>query len=225
MSKISHCYLSQTYEHHAFIVSEAPDHGMQVFDLKQLRYLSRNRIRDGIKTLKETAHYGEFGKAHNIVANTDTGYMYAVGTRTCNSGLHVVNAQNPRNPTFAGCFSLDGYTHDAQCVVYNGPDTRYRSDEICFCFNEDTMTIVNVTDKSNMQMISRVTYTNVHYAHQGWLTEDQAYIVMNDELDELRGRERFTRSVILNVRDLNNSEEVMSFHFNTRTIDHNLYIK
>ena len=30
----------------------------------------------------------------------------------------------PLNPRFAGCFAEDGYTHDAQCVLYNGPDAR-----------------------------------------------------------------------------------------------------
>ena len=40
-------------------------------------------------------------------------------------GLHAVDVSNPLNPTFAGCFAEDGYTHDAQCVIYNGPDARY----------------------------------------------------------------------------------------------------
>ena len=112
----------KVFKDHVFIVSEAFDHGMQVFDLRQLRDLKPSRR---VQELEETAFYGEFGSAHNIVANEETGYMYSVGSRTCTSGLHMVNVNDPTNPQFAGCFGQDGYVHDAQCVIYNGPDDRY----------------------------------------------------------------------------------------------------
>ena len=38
--------------------------------------------------------------------------------------------------------------------------------QICFCYNEDTLTIVDVTDKDNMRMIARQGYTGVLYTHQ-----------------------------------------------------------
>ena len=40
-------------------------------------------------------------------------------------GLFAVDVSEPKNPKFAGCFGGDGYTHDAQCLVYRGPDVRY----------------------------------------------------------------------------------------------------
>jgi len=43
---------------------------------------------------------------------------------------------------------------------------RYTDKEICFCFNEDTFTIVDVTDKANMALISKTAYVNVAYTHQ-----------------------------------------------------------
>lgn len=54
----------------------------------------------------------------------------------------MVNINIPENPRFAGCFSTDGYTHDTQCVVYNGTDLSYTGKEICFNSNQDTITIV-----------------------------------------------------------------------------------
>ena len=36
----------------------------------------------------------------------------------------MVDVSDPLNPTFSGCFDDDGYSHDAQCLVYQGPDTR-----------------------------------------------------------------------------------------------------
>ena len=84
---------------------------MQVYDLTQLRNLKPPA--EGVNILEETTHYPNFGNAHNIVGNPDTGFMYAVGCRQagqftpCNSGLHAVNVRDPTNPTFAGCFGDD----------------------------------------------------------------------------------------------------------------------
>jgi hypothetical protein len=40
-----------------------------------------------------------------------------------------------------GCAQADGYVHDAQCLVYRGPDTKYNGRDICYGYNEDTLTM------------------------------------------------------------------------------------
>ena len=113
----------KVFKDYVFIVSEAYDHGMQVYDLRQLRNLKASKP-GSIAELSESTHYGEFGSAHNIVANEDTSFMYSVGSRTCDSGLHMVNVNDPLNPKLAGGFGHfgeDEYVHDAECVIYNGP--------------------------------------------------------------------------------------------------------
>ncbi len=74
---------------------------------------------------RATAHYDGFGDSHNIVINEGTGYAFAVGTNTFAGGLHIVDVRDPANPTAAGGFSQDGYTHDAQCIVC---ECRFRFD-------------------------------------------------------------------------------------------------
>ena len=135
-----------------------------MYNLTQLRNLQPSS--SGVNVLQESAHYDQFGSSHNIVANEDTGFVYSVGSRTCTSGLHIVNVRDPSNPQFEACYGEDGYVHDAQCVVYSGPDGDYQGHEICFCYNENTLTIVDVEDKSNIKMLSRVPYNNVYYTHQ-----------------------------------------------------------
>ena len=100
-------HINITGLHHAFVGSEATDHGLQVFNLTQLRYLKPRK--SGINILQESAHYDEFGSSHNIVLNEETGFVYSVGSRTCTSGLHIVDIRDPFNPKFAGCFGEDGY--------------------------------------------------------------------------------------------------------------------
>ena len=196
---------------------------MQVYDLTKLRDLKVNQGQ--VKILKEDTHYGEFGSSHNIVLNEETGFVYSVGSRTCTSGLHVVDVRDPMNPKFGGCFGDDGYTHDAQCVTYSGPDLYYKGHEICFNYNENTLTIVDVEDKGSMKMLSRVEYDKNYYTHQGWLTEDQTYLLMDDELDELYGPQPRTRTLIWNVEDLDEPKLTGDFYSERTASDHNQYIK
>jgi choice-of-anchor B domain-containing protein len=209
----------KVFTNHAFIVSEALDHGMQVFDLTQLRNVTAPPV-----TFRETAHYPGFGSTHTLAVNTRTGFAYAVGTRTCEGGLHVVDVRTPTEPRPAGCFSLDGYTHETQCVIYTGPDTVYREREICFNSNEDTLTIVDATDKLEQVQVSRTGYGGSAYTHQGWLTEDQHFFLVNDEGDEQAFRHR-TRTWIWDVSDLDAPVLLTYYDGPTSAIDHNLYVR
>jgi choice-of-anchor B domain-containing protein len=209
----------KTLDHYALIVSEAAFHGMQIFDLRQLLDVTNPPV-----TFSATASYNGFSNCHNIVANEDSGYAYAVGTNTCSGGLHMIDLRNPTAPSFAGCFSADGYTHDAQCVIYNGPHGAYAGREICFNSNEDTLTIVDVTVKNAPVMLSRTGYAGRGYTHQGWLTGDQAYFLLDDELDESTQGVN-TRTFVWDVRQLNAPFVTGIFSNTTRATDHNQYVR
>jgi choice-of-anchor B domain-containing protein len=181
------------------------------------------------------AHYTEIASAHNIVINEDTGFAFSVGSSsggtTCGGGLHIIDVRNPKNPTFAGCFSDaqtgragTGYTHDAQCVTYAGPDEDYVGREICFGANETALSIADVTDKENTVALSRASYPSVGYSHQGWLSEDQQWFFMNDELDELNGLVDRTRTIIWDVSDLDDPQLVAEHLGEEESSDHNLYV-
>ena len=178
-------------------------------------------------TFAETEHYNRLSSAHNIVINEDSGFAYVVGVsgrNSCAGGLHIINISNPTNLRQAGCYDGDGYTHDAQCVIYNGPDGTYQGREICFASNEDTLTIVDVTNKNNPVQISRTGYTGAHYTHQGWLTEDQAWFLVDDELDEVEEGHN-TRTRIVDVSDLDAPVFTSFYDSGFAAIDHNQYIK
>ncbi len=208
----------KVYGNHAYIVSEALGHGMQVFDLTRLRAESSGPV------FYESDHdYLRFGSAHNIAINEDTGFAYAVGTKTCRGGLHMIDLQEPEAPRFAGCFSTDGYTHDAQCVLYHGPDDEFVGREICFNSNEDTVTIVDVSDKGAPVMLSRSPYFSSRYTHQGWLDEDHHYFFLDDELDERRYG-LVTRTFVWDMSNLR-TPRLTGRHLSESTaIDHNQYV-
>ncbi|NNE34478.1 MAG: choice-of-anchor B family protein, partial [Rhodothermales bacterium] len=221
----------KVYKDHAYVVADgAGEHGMQIFDLRQLR-----NVTDAPRTFEATGHYDKIASAHNIVINEDTGFAYAVGSNsggeTCGGGSHMIDIRDPQNPTFAGCFAHEGtgrtgtgYTHDAQCVTYSGPDDRYSGREICFGSNETALSIADVTDKDNTRTLSSAAYPNVGYAHQGWLTEDQQYFLLNDELDEISQLTDGTRTLIWDVSDLEDPQLIKEHVSEVKSSDHNLYV-
>ncbi len=213
----------KVYQNYAFVVSEASSHGMQVFDLTRLR-----SVPSPPQTFTADANYNgvsgnQPGGSHNIAINEDSGFAYLVGSNDCAGGLHMVNIQNPTSPTFAGCFSNDGYTHDAQCVNYIGPDADYAGSEVCVALNEDTVTIVDVTNKATPVLISRGLYPSPGYTHQGWFTDDQRFFLVDDELDH--SASPTTRTIIMDLEDLDNPAFDF-FHFGPNDArDHNLYVR
>jgi len=222
----------KVYRNHVYVVADgAASHGMQIFDLTQLR-----DVKNAPVTFEETARYDNIHSAHNIVINEETGYGYIVGAsaggETCGGGLHMINLEQPDRPTFAGCFadpetgrSGTGYSHDAMCIIYHGPDSAYEGQEICFGANETALSIADVTDKANPEALSSAAYPNVGYAHQGWITEDHKYFFLGDELDEMNGSYDRTRTMVWDVSDLDDPILVKEFMGTTGAIDHNLYIK
>ena len=229
----------KVYHGHMFVVVDGPDNGMQVFDLRQLRLEEASHT-----TLwTVTSFYDAISSAHNIAINEETGFAYITGyTLSSNSeqgrldlcrgrGLHIVDIRDPSQPVYAGCTvdprtgrSLDGYTHDAQCLIYRGPDIRYQGQEICIGSNESHISIIDVTDKMDPIILSAATYPSVGYAHQGWLTQDQQYFLMNDEADEHNPEVSRTRTIIWDLKDLKDPHYHSSFFFPTNSIDHNLYV-
>ena len=209
---------AKVYENYAYIVADGISHGMQVFDLTKLRNVVSPPVEFDHDFL-----YNGVTNSHNIVINEESGYAYAVGTNTCSGGLHMMDLSTPTSPTFVGCVSADGYVHDAQCVAYQGPDDDYDGREVCFNSNEDTVTIVDVDDKNNPVQISRTGYPNWSYVHQGWLTEDHAYFIQDDETDELNLGFN-TRTHIWDMADLDSPIYMGYYEADTRSTDHNLYV-
>lgn len=201
----------------AFIVSEAGEHGMQVVDLAAVPSL------EPMTALGTLAWYTGFGGAHNIAANPESDFVYGVGTDTFNGGLHIVDVSDPASPVLAGAWD-EFYIHDAQVVNYAGPDTDYAGKEMAFVFSGFSgFHVVDVQDKTDCQTVSSLSGPEWIYPHQGWLSEDHRFVLMNDEMDESAGIAEQTRTWILDVQDLDNPV-ILGYHSGTLSVtDHNLY--
>lgn len=210
----------KVFENYAFVVADnAGNHGMQIFDLRRLR-----NVTSPPESFTSDVHYtlfgnAEFEHAHNVVIDEISAYAYIAGTPL---GTLFVEIENPLAPLNAN--GLEEYSHDAQVVVYNGPDIEHNGKEIFIGCNENQIVITDVTNKANPIELSRISYNNVGYTHQGWLTEDMAYFLLGDETDELKFGNK-TRTIIFDFTDLDNPKYHFQYFGPTSAIDHNGYVK
>ena len=213
----------KVYEDYAFIVSEAPGHGLQVFDLSKLRSVKTQQ------TFDSDLNFNEFGNAHNIAINKESGFAYVLGSKLFDGGPAFIDINSPLNPSIVGGYSFSSYTHDAQVVKYHGPDTRFKEKEILFGSNSiggenNQLIILDVTDKKNPELISSIEYSNAGYTHQGWISDDHKYFFLGDELDELKIGHR-TKTRVFDIQNLENPIIHNTYYGQTASIDHNLYVK
>ena len=212
----------KVYKNHAFIVSEAQNHGLQVFDLTKLRSVKDFEIFDSSAILQD------FGNAHNIWINEASSFAYVMGSNLYAGGPVFIDISDPKNPKILGGYSRERYTHDAHVVNYIGPDPEFQGKEIFFGSNSDggennRIVILDVTDKLNPSKISTIDYSGPGYTHQGFLTEDHRYFFLGDELDELQfGLKTQTR--IFDFSNLKEPKLHFKYFSNFAAIDHNGYI-
>ena len=211
----------KVYKNYAYVVSEATDHGIQVFDLTRLRGVEAPQSFTADQILRTVP------TAHNIVINPESGFAYLVGTsrnNVFNGGVYFLDLNNTESYRFVGGYGRGGYSHDAQVVNYYGPDMDYTGKEIFLGSNESKLVIVDVTDKQNPFTISEVSYPNSAYTHQGWFDQDQRFFILGDELDEssIGGK---TRTLVFDLKDLDNPLLYHSYFGTTNAIDHNGYVK
>lgn len=209
---------------YALVVAESQQHGLQVFDLRPLLDGSASGSVEPVAIYRGTSQQ-PVSNAHNVVTVEGGDHVYIVAAPSCSRGLHIVDMSDPLQPSFVGCYDDDPNLHDAQCLKYNGPDTEHAGREICITFNgADSFSVVNMENKSAPERLSITRYQGGRYSHQGWLTEDHAYLLLGDEYDELRNGDN-TRTYIFDVSDLDNPSYVGVYTAESGATDHNLYIR
>lgn len=229
----------RSYKNYMIIGSEAVGHGIQIFDMTKLLTLDPANPVNFSTTADLTGLFTDLpvGRTHNVVVNEELGYAVSVGAQprnsTCRAGLIFIDLTDPSNPTSPGCAGQDGYVHDAHCLVYHGPDTRYEGRDICYGYNEDTLTIYDVTDKvgvNSSKIISKLSYEGARYTHQGWTldTNWQTHILIDDELDEEYQTgpafDRFPVTYIIDITNLEAPRQTGYYKSKAYSIDHNQYV-
>ncbi|MBL7792039.1 MAG: choice-of-anchor B family protein [Saprospiraceae bacterium] len=186
--------------HHAYVVTDVSGtgHGMQVIDLSQLP--------DTASLV--TTYTATFTLGHIIQRDifSEAPYVYVCGTST-SQGVHIMDVSNPAQPVEAGLYQPGYYIHD--CHVRG--DLMYAA-----AFYAGTIDIVDISDKSQPQLISRFSISD-GYTHSASTTTDGKYLFVAPEHDGLPAR-------MFNVEDPLNVYEVASYTGNPQSLVHNPYI-
>ncbi|KAK3388089.1 hypothetical protein B0T20DRAFT_365770 [Sordaria brevicollis] len=227
----------RSYKHYMLIGSELEEHGIQIFDMRKLLTLNPKKGPVTFSIDKDvTGHFKDLplGRTHNVVINEDLQYAVAVGAApredACGAGLIFIDLKDPSKPTRLGCNGQDGYVHDAQCLKYRGPDRRYWGHDICYGYNEDSLTIYDVTNKSASSIISSTSYDGAAYTHQGWVLNpnNQSFLLLDDELDEVNATgpaaAGYPITYIWDIRDLKHPKNTGYYKAANKGIDHNQYV-
>jgi len=214
---------AKTYADHAFIGTDNSTTPLQVFDLTRLR-----DVENPPATFTADAEYTTALGPHNFALDPESGFAYlvAIDSEVCQGSMHIVDVRTPTEPTYAGCFGAPNEIfHDAQCVTYDGPDADYTDRELCFgsAPGSGTLTIVDVTDKAATELITEAPYPNPAYTHQGWLTDDGRYFLLNDEFDEAQFGIN-SRTVVFDVEDLDDPTVAFEHFGEAGSTDHNLFV-
>ena len=236
----------KTYGNYVYFVSEVSNTGVGIFDLSVLDAMD-SAPENGLLEVDNRYLGNGLVAAHNISINEDTGFAYLTGvtkdedTGFEDGGMVILELKaDPLSPVEVG--QIPGDTHDAHIVTYNGPDTDYatkgkgkKSTEIAFVFNGGDLkiSIYDVTNKNDIKLISEKGYVGASYTHQGWVTEDQRFMIMGDEEDELFGLSDpqnselpdTARTYVWNIQDLDNPHVVSTFDSPAASIDHNLFTR
>jgi choice-of-anchor B domain-containing protein len=224
----------QRFDAYAYITTDGSGDGLFVVDLTGLPH-----------SVARVNYFSDFSAAHNVLAtnadfgtglsmNGDVPSLIIAGANTGVGQYRHYSLNNPRDPVFTTMPSagITGYMHDAasmlitddrknsQCV--NAASSPYC--EILFDFNVDTVDIWDITDPNNPELLSSPTYPQAEYIHSGWWTEDKQYLIVHDELDEIR---RFNTDVpttmvrVFSLADLTAPVLAGAWDGGTAEVDHN----
>ena len=207
----------KVYQDKAYLVSEGGG-GILIYDLAN--------VDAGQVPQVGQVTTGGTSATHNVVINEESGFLYRTGGS--DNGLRIYDLnQSLTNPPLVGSWSTR-YIHDAQVVSYTtGP---YAGREIAFAcsgfnggWSQTGLDILDVTNKNNIQVLANLQYSQGAYSHQGWLSADRQFFYLDDELDE--GNNLTTRTIVIDVSNLNSPVEVSNFTNGSAATGHNLYVK
>ena len=218
------------YRAYAYISTEAPNSGLQVIDLSGLPNSAALA-----STLTDT------GSQHTLyVSNIDYGtnvalpgrqpFLYVAGANVNSGAWRVYSLANPAQPTLLTAAPAGTqYMHDSTSLYITDSRTSqcepgHNPCEVLVDFNESSVDLWDVTNKTVPVRLSSTTYSTVAYTHSGWPSADQRSLFFHDELEEVR-KGLNTHIYTMNLDNLRVPTIVTSYLGAGTSTDHNGYTK
>ena len=213
---------------YAYITTEAPGGGLQIIDLTNLpaSVTLANTLTDFSSS--HTLYISNIDYATMAALPSQQAYLYIAGANIAGGAFRIYDLVDPVNPHLVTPSPAGtGYMHDSTSMLITDNRTTQCANahnpcEVLVDFNETTVDLWDVTDKSTPVRLSTTAYPTASYTHSGWPTADNLFIVVHDELDELR-RSLNTHIYTLDIADLRAPSMVTSYIGGVGSTDHNGY--
>jgi choice-of-anchor B domain-containing protein len=217
------------YRAYAYISTEAPGSGLQVIDLSGLPNTVSLATTLTDTGRQHTVYVSNIDYATNVALPGAEAFLYAAGSDRNAGAWRVYSLANPANPQPLTSAPGGQYMHDstslfitdsraAQCEAGHNPC------QVLVDFNENTVDLWDVTNKSLPVLLSSTGYPAATYTHSGWPSADQRFLFVHDELEEIR-RGLNTQLYTMNLDNLRAPSVVTSYTGPSTTTDHNGYSK
>lgn len=213
---------------YAYVTTEAPGGGLQIIDLSNLPASVSLANTLAEFSTSHTLYISNIDYATNLPLAGQQPFLYIAGANIGGGAYRIYDLSDPVNPVLVTAPPTGtGYMHDSTSMLITDNRTTQCANahnpcEVLVDFNETTVDLWDVTDKSAPVRLSSTGYPTATYVHSGWPTADSRYIVVHDELDELQ-RNLNTHIYTLDVGDLRSPSLVTSFIGGNTATDHNGY--
>ncbi|MHC4857848.1 MAG: choice-of-anchor B family protein [Planctomycetota bacterium] len=257
-----------TYKNYAYFTTEIDDSSIVIIDLSGAdALLPADSPFTDLPLPTFFVAPGGYDGAHNIVINEDLGYAYVAGTHLKSGAANnacgndnparfntlILDLADPTIPSVAACID-DAGEHDFHVVNYSGPDLEHQGKEILFVFDGrdregqevgspvgGKTLIWDVTDKNNIVELSSFRTPGNVFSHNGATTEEQDFLFIGDEIDELvvanwafsgvftqpvadPTNKPKTGTYVIDIRDLDAPVFYTRFENDTVGLDHNFQV-
>lgn len=221
--------VANRYRAYAYISTEASGSGLQVIDLSGLPNSVALATTLTDTGRQHTVYVSNIDYATNMALPGAEAFLYVAGSDVNSGAWRVYSLANPALPQLVTAAPGGQYMHDstslyitdsrtAQCAAGHNPC------EVLVDFNENTVDLWDVTNKSQPVLLSSTSYPAATYTHSGWPSADQRFLFIHDELEEIR-RGLNTQLYTMNLDNLRAPSVVTSYTGPTTTTDHNGYTK
>jgi choice-of-anchor B domain-containing protein len=217
------------YRAYAYISTEAPGSGLQVIDLSGLPNSVTLATTLTDTGRQHTVYVSNIDYASNMALPGAEAFLYVAGSDINRGAWRVYSLANPAQPQLLTAAPGGQYMHDstslyitdartAQCAAGHNPC------QVLVDFNENTVDLWDVTNKSLPVLLSSTSYPAATYTHSGWPSADQRFLFVHDELEEIQ-RGLNTQLYTMSLDNLRAPSVVTSYTGSTTTTDHNGYTK
>jgi choice-of-anchor B domain-containing protein len=215
---------------YAYCVSDAVVQGLQVIDLTGLPDSISLARTDMMFSSAHTIHMSNVNRSTGVALPGLRPYLFIEGSNLDHGAFRTLDVSNPVFPVEVIKPSQgQQYAHDATSFVLTGAraaqcEAGHDPCEVYVDYNENTVDLWDTTDKKAPVRLSSTPYPGSGYTHSGWPTEDNLFLFVQDELDEIN----FGHNTVLRTLDI--SDVRSPFISNiwtgpTQAIDHNGYVK